>query len=536
MIMHTLRKYRGIAALLALLGIALIYAVPPTTPLYAASNWQATYWNNRTLTGNPVLSLQESAINYDWGGGSPAPGVNSDNFSVRWERTVTIDTPGTYRFSATMDDGMRVYVNGNPIIDAWYDSAVHTVTADIYLHAGNHNVKVEYYEAGGLAVAKLNWQLVTAAEPPITNWRGEYFNNVNLSGAPVLVRDDPQINFNWGYGAPALGVAADNFSVRWTRTINLEPGRYRFTAASDDGMRVFVNNQIVINAWYDRAIQTNSVEIDLPGGPTALRVEYYERTLLAEARFTWTKVAPGTGGPYPTATINTSYLNVRSGPGVGYNIVTTTTRGVVVALSGYRNADTSWVQITLPSGVSGWVNARYLNTTYPLTSLPVWPGSAAPQPTAMVTAYHLNVRSGPGVSYGVVAQAHRNQTVTLAGYRNADASWVQITTPGGVTGWVNARYLSSSFPFTSLAVWTGAQPSLPTATVTAYHLNVRYGPGVGYSAFAQVHLGQVVTLAGYRNADASWVQIITASGARGWVNARYLSSTFPFANLAVWSG
>ncbi len=71
----------------------------------------------------------------------------------------------------------------------------------------------------------------TATPQVIAGWRGEYFNNVNLSGRPALVRDDAAINFDWGLGSPAPGIQADNFSARWVRTVPLGGGTYRFFAA-----------------------------------------------------------------------------------------------------------------------------------------------------------------------------------------------------------------------------------------------------------------------------------------------------------------
>ena len=54
------------------------------------------------------------------------------------------------------------------------------------------------------------------------------------------------------------------------------------------------------------------------------------------------------------------------------------------------------------------------------------------QPVACVTAYRLNVRSGPGITYSVISGLSLNQCVTMAGYRNADATWVQFTTANGL--------------------------------------------------------------------------------------------------------
>ncbi|MEZ4516391.1 MAG: PA14 domain-containing protein [Chloroflexota bacterium] len=273
-------------------------------------NWNAQYWNNRTLSGDPVLTRTESSINYDWGGGSPAPEVNPDNFSAEWRQTVNVPA-GTYRFSATTDDGMRVFVDNTVIIESWYDGQARTITADVYLGAGDHEVVVQYYEAGGVAVAKVNIALVSGTTPaPSDAWTGEYFNNTNLAGTPVLVRNDANINFNWGYGSPAPSVQSDNFSARWSRTLYLDPGRYRFTTVTDDGVRLSVNGIRVLDKWQVQAATAYSVEVDVAGGGTPVVMEYFENTQLAEAKLTWTKVSggvtPPTGSWYAEYYSNTS--------------------------------------------------------------------------------------------------------------------------------------------------------------------------------------------------------------------------------------
>jgi hypothetical protein len=255
-------------------------------PQHTSPTWQATYWNNMTLSGEPALVRDEANLDYDWGSGSPDPRVNADRFSARWTRYIEV-TPGSYRFTATSDDGIRVWVDNTLLISDWNDHPPKTVSADRYLDAGHHLVKVEFYENGGGAVARVSW----AATPVnIRNWRGEYFNNMTLSGSPALVRDDAQIRFDWGDGSPAPGIVnADRFSVRWTRTLDLAAGSYRFTATADDGVRVWVNDHLLIDAWRDQAPRTYSGELYLPGGSIPVKMEYYENTGGAVAKLAWEK-------------------------------------------------------------------------------------------------------------------------------------------------------------------------------------------------------------------------------------------------------
>jgi hypothetical protein len=107
----------------------------------------------------------------------------------------------------------------------------------------------------------------------------------------VLTRVDQTVNFNWGTSAPAAGVTADNFSVRWTGRVQAPvSGTYRFTTVSDDGIRLWVNGMQIINNWTDHAATTNtSAGISLTAGVKyTITLEYYERGGQATAKLQWT--------------------------------------------------------------------------------------------------------------------------------------------------------------------------------------------------------------------------------------------------------
>lgn len=300
--------------------------------VWSGEGWQASYWNNISLSGAPALTRVDGDVNFNWGLGSPAPEINADNFSARWTRTLLVTQPGTYRFTLNSDDGSRLFINDQLVINAWYDHGpARTFSATRQLNAGTHQVRIEYYERRGAAVIRFGWSQVGATTPapalspppasgaPVTQpagvgpWRGEYFNNRDLLGAPVLVREDPRIDFNWGFGSPAPGViGVDNFSVRWTNTVNFAPGTYRFRATVDDGVRVFVNERLVIDSWRVQATTTvDSADLAL-SGPTSIRVEYFEDAGEARIGLTWFQVgaAPPAPAPPPAGDVWTAeYFN-----------------------------------------------------------------------------------------------------------------------------------------------------------------------------------------------------------------------------------
>lgn len=143
--------------------------------------------------------------------------------------------------------------------------------------------------------------LATPATPPASApWRGEYYNNIGLAGPPVVVRNDANIDFFWETGSPAPGLPADRFSVRWSNNLFLQGGTYRFSALADDGIRVWIDGSLVIDEWHDAQSATYTVEETLATGLHNFRVEYYENTLGARARFRWEQAS--TPAPTPTWT------------------------------------------------------------------------------------------------------------------------------------------------------------------------------------------------------------------------------------------
>ncbi|MFZ5915719.1 MAG: PA14 domain-containing protein [Chloroflexota bacterium] len=277
-------------------------------------NWRGEYFDNATLSGNPVVVRDDPKIDFSWGVGSPAAGIGGDAFSARWTRDLDLSA-GTYRFSMTVDDGGRLWVNGQLLIDAWKVQSATTYSADISLPGGKIPVKMEYYESSGVATARLSWEL---ASSPITNWRGEYFNNTGLSGSPTVVRDDAKIDFNWGSSAPASGINADGFSVRWTRDLDLAADMYRFSATADDGVRLWVNGHLLVDAWRDQSATTYSGDLYLPGGPVPVKMEYYENRGAAVARLSWARVEDEPQPPEIVIVDDTDAGFVKGGSATGW--------------------------------------------------------------------------------------------------------------------------------------------------------------------------------------------------------------------------
>ncbi|MEA3335304.1 MAG: PA14 domain-containing protein [Chloroflexota bacterium] len=299
-----MKKPLTIVGLVALCFVVILGVFPALTQAQAGGSrndaWSGEYFTNRYLSGAPALVRYDAAIDFDWGYGSPAVGFPGDNFSVRWNRDIHL-TDGTYRVTARADDGVRVYVDGNLIIDQWHISSPSDHSAEIILGEGWHPFRVEYFEATQRAEVKVTWeQLEFPAPPPNAGWQGSYYANRNLTGSPVAVRQDPSIDFDWGTGAPAPGMPKDEFSVRWLGDWYFDGGTYEFTAETDDGVRLYVNRQLLLDRWRHQSATPRKTKVALPSGVHQLRMDYFEGGGEASAKLTWKKIGVGPTPPTPS--------------------------------------------------------------------------------------------------------------------------------------------------------------------------------------------------------------------------------------------
>jgi hypothetical protein len=221
--------------------------------------------------------------------------VPADNFSARWTKSVTVEEAGSYKFTVTGDDGVRLYVDGEKVIDKWILQGRTTYSATQQLTQGTHQIKLEYFEASGVAVAKFGYERTSdpapPPPPPPEPFAAEYFDNSTLSGEPALTRTDDAIDFDWGEGSPNFVIPFNLFSARWTRTKNYSAGTYRFSVTGDDGIRVLIDGTQVIDGWFYQPPTTYTADIPLSEGPHTVVVEYFEHSVGAVARFRETKIA-----------------------------------------------------------------------------------------------------------------------------------------------------------------------------------------------------------------------------------------------------
>jgi PA14 domain/Secretion system C-terminal sorting domain len=273
---------------------------------------KAEYFSNTTGPNFPSSALFikiDNTINFNWGSGSPDASISNDNFKARWTGKLRSLTDDTYTFYSTASDGVRLWINNTLLINSWSDNTIRTYTATINLQKNtDYDIKLEYYSNTNSASCILQWsatgicrqvipssQLFAPAPACVGTGAGltaEYFSNAPVAGpfpaAATVTKIEPQINFDWGAGSPA-GISNDLFKARFTGFIqSQDEGTYTFYVTGDDGVRLWVNNQLLVDGWVNQAATEYQGKITLAACTSyPIQLEYFETGGLAVCKLEW---------------------------------------------------------------------------------------------------------------------------------------------------------------------------------------------------------------------------------------------------------
>ncbi|MEK7643080.1 MAG: PA14 domain-containing protein [Patescibacteria group bacterium] len=311
----------GAKALFSYVKVGSIVAPPPPP---TGQGLSGEYFNNKDFTASTFTRV-DPQVNFNWDRFSPDPAIAVDTFSVRWTGQVQPKFTETYTFYTSTDDGVRLWVNGQLLVDKWIDQGTTEWSGNIALVAGQkYNITMEYYENGGGAVARLLWsspsnlketipqsQLFstsgTLPPPPVDAYLGQYWNTPQAgskpnfpAAQPDFTRNDSNINFVWNSGSPDPSIAVDHFVARWTKTSAFDAATYRFSVTADDGVRVYIDNSLLIDGWIDQPMTTYSADKAMTAGTHAIKIEYYENGGGAIMKFNYQTIS--SPPPPPPAT------------------------------------------------------------------------------------------------------------------------------------------------------------------------------------------------------------------------------------------
>ncbi|HEY5911734.1 MAG TPA: PA14 domain-containing protein [Verrucomicrobiae bacterium] len=225
---------------------------PP--PVGNGTGLQGDYYDNIDFTGT-LLRRTDPVVNFNWDSGSPDPSIGADTFSVRWTGKVQPRYTGTFTFYTTSDDGIRLWVNNQIVINNWTDHAPTENAGSIALQAGRfYDIKMEFYENGGGAVAQLSWsgpnvpkeiipttQLYlpsTQNQPPTITLSNPSPGSTFVSGSTINVGadafdpDGSVARVDFYSGASKLGtVTTGPYICVWSNAL---PGNYPLSAVATD--------------------------------------------------------------------------------------------------------------------------------------------------------------------------------------------------------------------------------------------------------------------------------------------------------------
>lgn len=195
----------------------------------------AVYFDERDFKGKRA-KRKDAVVDFDWGNDGPLPGFGKDSFSVRWTGSFRAERSGRYRFTTESDDGVRLWINDKKIIDRWHDMAPAFHSGEIALQGGrSYQLRLDYYENGGGAVARLFWQPPGATKRTLMRRRGGFAPQSTSAaglGARALATGD--IN---GDGLPDLAVANYNYAGTVTLLLAARSSGFRtqtVTGIGDD--------------------------------------------------------------------------------------------------------------------------------------------------------------------------------------------------------------------------------------------------------------------------------------------------------------
>lgn len=271
--------------------------------LNASPGLKASYFRQPGLVG-PFTERIDGMIDFNWGAMAPMPDFPADNFSVRWDGEIESTMEGNYSFHVTGSEGARLWINGRNVIDRWVNKAPKEYSGIVQLEGRQrYPFRLECLEGGGDAAIHLRWNPpggekavvpasqfshVPGQETRRNGLLGSYHKGSNFKGDP-MERIDPVIDFSWVATGPMPGFGINYFSIRWEGEIEAPiSGPVTFHATTDDGVRLWVGEQLIIDEWRPRVAAESRGEMVLQAGRRyPVRMDYYQATQQASARFSW---------------------------------------------------------------------------------------------------------------------------------------------------------------------------------------------------------------------------------------------------------
>jgi len=300
------------------------------------------------------------------------------------------------------------------------------------------------------------------------NWAGQFYNCKDLGascGNSVVATATYTngLNFIWSgkpqdqNGAELSAVNKDGFSVRFTSSQTFQDANYEFRVSSDDGARVYVDGVVIIDAFVDRTLTTNSAIRTMTAGSHSLVVEFFDNTDNAELQFQYfiaTNVTPvASSTPIPVITAQVERVNglaFRTGPYLGASLINVLRPGKTYNVLAKSNAEGlfTWYQISTADGQIGWSSGRYLSLSAEDTSVPEIStifetiGSPGGRGAIAVPRSIMNIRIRPSTRTAKIgSMPWGGEAELLARTVQAGKDFWYLVRYNGVVGWIYAPFV-----------------------------------------------------------------------------------------------
>jgi hypothetical protein len=270
-----------------------------------ADKWKGEYFKDNPanpdvhLTGSPLMVRNDGAgfLDFNWGAGGPESAclLGEDYFSVRWTRSVNF-SGGNWRFTVTADDGVRLYVGTLNPIDKWFLQAPTTYTAEAPLNAGLHNIRLEYFERGGGAVATLSWVQVPPAAPSLATTAISP-TQIHLSWTDSSFEDGYKIERWNGSGYSEIATVGANVTTHTNS--GLAPATnysYRVRAFNNIGHSGYSNESSATTFPCNYAVSPTSASFGSNGGSGSVTVSATAGCSWSAASSSWITIHSGASG------------------------------------------------------------------------------------------------------------------------------------------------------------------------------------------------------------------------------------------------
>ncbi|HKQ77387.1 MAG TPA: glycoside hydrolase family 9 protein [Blastocatellia bacterium] len=497
---------------------------PPMSPPGNGDGLRGTFFQGTALAGAPLLTRVDPTVNFNWAGGSPAPGVvPADQFSVRWEGQVEARSNELYTFHVTHDDGARLWVNDQQIINNWTDHAAIEDSGTIALQLGQrYTIRLEFYENGGDASATLAWstplgiekqiipqsQLYSVGGPPPTP-------DFTLSANPSSVNLTRGATANSAITITRLGgftgsVALSASGLPSGVTASFNPASatgtsstVTFTATTAATLGPATVTITGIGGGLTRATTINLTVIAQPTPDFTLSANPSSLTVNRGASGTSTITITRSGGF--TGSVAFSASGLPTGVTASFSPTSTTGNSSTLTLAASNTATTGPATVTVTGAGGGLTRSVPISLTV----------NAPPTPDFTLSANPSSLTLNQG--------ANGTSTITIP-RTGGFASSVTLSASGLPSG-VTASFSPSSTTGTSstLTLSASSAATLGPATVTVT------GTGGGLTRTTTIAL----TVSGGGNGGVTVTPVIIQSGP--WFNeeALRLSNTAPLTALSI---